>query len=214
MDPAGPYAQSAMWALGRSKDDVLIAAANGSAWGGETGSTEVTMPNTQKMHAVASTALSSANVQWLRRIQKKFNANDVDESISRHGAITSAQIEALLGTTEVTSSDYNTVRALVMGEINTFLGFNFVRTERLDLQVDALSCDTTSGAAGSGTSCIGSRRCIFWAQDGLLLATADDIETKIEPRADKSYSTQVYVSMGIGATRMEEVKVVIGLTTE
>ena len=33
--------------------------------------------------------------------------------------------EALLGETEVTSSHFNTVRALVDGEINTFLGFNF-----------------------------------------------------------------------------------------
>ena len=215
MDPAGPYAQAAMWGMGRAKDIKIIAAANGSAWGGEDGSTEVVMPNTQKMHAVASgPALGNANVQWLRRIKKKFDANDVDESIARYAAITSSQLESLLGETEVTSSDFNTIRALVMGDINTFMGFMFTRTELLDLQVDALSCDTTSGAAGSGTSCIGSRRCIFWAKDGLLLATADDIETKIEPRADKSYSTQVYVSMGIGASRMEEVKVVIGLAKE
>lgn len=214
MDPAGAYAQAAIWGMGRKKDTKIIAAANGSAWGGEDGSTEVTMPNAQKLHSVASSALSTANVQWLRRIKKKFDANDVDESIPRYAAITSAQVESLLGSTEITSADYNTVRALVMGEINTFLGFNFVRTEQLDTQVDALSCDTTSGAAGSGTSCIGSRRCVFWAKDGLLLATADDIETKIEPRPDKNYATQVFVSMGIGATRMEESKVVIGLATE
>lgn len=214
MDPAGPYAQAAIWGMGRQKDRKIIAAANGSAWGGEDGSTEVTMPNAQKLHSVASSALSTANVAWLRGIKKKFDANDVDESIKRYGAITSNQLNALLGQTEVTSSDFNSIRALVMGEINTFLGFEFVRTELLDTQVDALSCSTTTGAAGSGTSCIGSRRCIFWAMDGLLLATADDVETKIEPRPDKNYATQVYVSMGIGATRMEESKVVIGLTTE
>lgn len=33
--------------------------------------------------------------------------------------------EALLGETEVTSTDYNTVRALVDGEVNTFLGMGF-----------------------------------------------------------------------------------------
>ena len=34
-------------------------------------------------------------------------------------------LEDLLGATEVTSSDYNTVKALVNGELNTFLGFKF-----------------------------------------------------------------------------------------
>lgn len=213
-DPAGPYAQAAMWAFGRAKDDLLIEKANGSAYGGEEGGTEVALGNAQKLASVSGGAFVDANVQWLRRIKKIFDAADVDESIKRHSAITSSQMEGLLAETEVSSADFNTVRALVMGDINTFMGFDFVRTERLDTQVDALSCSVTTGAAGSGSSVIGQRRCIFWAQDGLLLATADDITVEIERRSDKSYSTQVYVSMGIGATRMEEKKVVIGLCAE
>ena len=213
-DPAGDYAIAAMWAFGRSKDDLLIEKANGSAYGGEEGGTEVTLGNSQKLQASDGTNHSDANVSWLRKIKQKFDANDVDESISRNAAITSSQLESLLGETEVTSVDYNSVRALVMGQVDTFLGFNFVRTERLDLQVDALTAADTTGIVGSGTSVVGNRRCIFWAQDGLLLATAADITTEIERRADKSYSTQVYVCMGIGATRMEEKKVVIGFAKE
>jgi len=48
----------------------------------------------------------------------------------------------------------------------------------------------------------------------VVLALAKDINTQITQRADKSYSTQVYASMGIGATRMEEAKVVQILCTE
>lgn len=214
MNPAGDYAIAAMWAMGRAKDDVVIEAANGTAYGDEDGSTSVVLPSTQKLASVSGGALSDMNVQLLRKIKKKFDGNDVDESISRYCANTSYQIENLLTETEVTSADFNTVRALVMGEINTFLGFNFTRTERLDAQVDALSANLTTGVVGSGSSVVGARRSIFWAQDGLLLATAADIMTKITERADKSYSTQVYVCMGIGATRMEEKKVVIGLCTE
>lgn len=214
MDPAGEYAQAAVWALGRVKDDVLIAAANGSAWGGQSGSTEVTLPNAQKVHSVGGAALVDANVDWLRAIKKKFDAADVDENIRRYGAITSSQLSSLLDETQITSMDYNSIRALVMGQINTYLGFEFVRTEQLDQQVDALSFDTTTGAAGSGTSGIASRRCPFWAKDGLLLAVSDDIQVEIGPRPDKSYATQVYASLGLGATRMEEVKVVIGFAKE
>lgn len=36
-------------------------------------------------------------------------------------------MESLLSNTETTSSDFNTVRALVNGELNTFMGFNFVK---------------------------------------------------------------------------------------
>lgn len=214
MDPAGPYAQAAAWSLGRKKDVKLISAANGSAWGGEEGSTEVTLPNSQKLQAFDGGGFSNANVAWLRGIKKKFDSNDVDESIRRYGAITSSQLESLLGEEEVTSADFNSIRALVMGEINTYMGFEFLRTELLDTQVDALSASTTTGAVGSGTSVVGHRRCVFWAMDGLLLATADDVETRIEERSDKNYATQVFASMGIGATRMEEAKVVIGLCDE
>lgn len=214
VDPAGKYAQAAVWALGRAKDDELIAAANGAAYGGQSGGTSVDLPSSQKLHAVASSALSNANVNWLRGIKQKFDANDVDESISRHAAITSSQIYALLGQTEVTSQDYNAVRALVQGQIDTFMGFKFVRTERLDVQVDALSFSTSTGAAGSGTSGIASRRCVFWAKDGLLLAMSQDVMTKIEDLPTKNYSTQVFASMGLGATRMEEKKVVIGFAKE
>ncbi|RMF55085.1 hypothetical protein D6745_03220 [Candidatus Woesearchaeota archaeon] len=214
MDPAGDYAKAAAWAMGRAKDDVIIAAADGDAYGGVDGGTVVVHPNSQKLAAVSGGAFVDMNVGLLRGVKKIFDSNDVDESIPRHAAITSSQLESLLSTTEVTSADYNTVRTLVMGEIDTFLGFKFIRTERLLTQVDALSADPTTGIVGTGSSIVGQRRCIFWAQDGLLLATAEDIMTEIERRPDKNYSTQVYVSMGIGATRMEEEKVVIGFCKE
>jgi hypothetical protein len=40
------------------------------------------------------------------------------------------------------------------------------------------------------------------------LAIGADIKTEIGPRADKSYSTQVFVSMDLGATRIEDEAVV------
>lgn len=214
MDPAGPYAQAAAWAMGRAKDKLIIKKANGSAYGGEEGGTEIVMPNSQKYAANNASAVSNLNVLSLRGIKQKFGDNDVDESIPLYAAVAQSQITSLLGETAVTSADFNTIRALVQGDINTFMGFEFVRTQLVDLQVDALSGSGTTGAVGSGTSLIGARRCIFWAMDGLILTTSDDIEVKIEPRPDKNYATQVFASLGIGATRMEEAKAVIGLCTE
>ena len=44
--------------------------------------------------------------------------------------------------------------------------------------------------------------------DGIKLAVGQDLISRIDERADKGYATQVYNCMSIGATRMEEEKVV------
>jgi hypothetical protein len=214
IDPAGDYAMAAMWAFGRAKDDKIISAADGLAYGGEEGTQEVAHPNSQKIAAWDSGGFSGANVGLLRAVKKILDQNDVDKSITRYGVMTAQGFDDLLGEEEITSSDYNVVRALVQGEINTFMGFVFDRTERLNTQVEALSASTTTGVVGTGTSVVGHRKNIFWAQDGLLMTTAREVEAKIEPRPDKNYSTQVYTRMGIGSTRLEEAKVVIALTDE
>jgi hypothetical protein len=214
MDPAGDYAMAAAWALGRSKDDVIIAAFDGNAYGGVAGATTVTHPNTSKYACNDASAVSRLNVLSLRGIKYLLDSNDVDPSIKRYGAINAYALQGLLSETAVTSSDFNTVKALVQGEVNSFMGFEFIHSERLLVQSAALSGSGTTGAVGSGTSLVNSRRLPFWAKDGVLLSTAADINARIDERSDKSYSTQVYVSMGIGATRMEEVKVVMGIGKE
>jgi hypothetical protein len=44
---------------------------------------------------------------------------------NRHIIIHANSLASILGETAVTSADFNTVRALVSGELNTFLGFTF-----------------------------------------------------------------------------------------
>jgi hypothetical protein len=153
-------------------------------------------------------------VAGLRAIKKILDGNEVDESIPRYAAINASGLSALLGQTEVTSSDFNSIKALVQGEMNAYMGFQWIRTQRLLTQDSALSASATTGAVGSGTSILGERKNLFWAKDGLLLSTSADIVTEIDRRSDKSYATQVYVSMGLGATRMEEEKVVVGFSLE
>jgi len=211
IDPASMYVQSAIWALGRSMDDVVIAAATGSAYSGVDGATAVVSPLTQMIHSVASSALSTLNVQALRLAKKMLDAAEADPSIPRYFVCKAGGLSALLGQTEVTSSDYNSVKALVSGEIDTFLGFKFIRSERLLTSVDTTrKFDLTTGAyASGGTSITSSVVNLAFCKDGLVLAVAQDVISRISERADKSYSMQAYACMGIGATRMEEEKVVV-----
>lgn len=215
MNPTNAYAQAAQWAMGRAMDDEVIQNATGTAYSGEEGDTSVTLPTSRHIHAVASSALSNLNVGALRLAKYKLDSQDVDESIPRYMAVGSSQIQALLAETEVTSADFNTVRALVQGEINTFMGFEFLRTERLDTESGAPTFNTSTGEyAGGGTSAVGNRQCFAWAKDGLLRSVGMNPVGRVGERADKGYSEQVYYMGSFGATRMEEAKFVEVLCDE
>lgn len=206
IDPTSEYAVAASFAFGRSKDDEIIAASVGSAYGGEEGKDVIALPNTQKYAANDGTAFSNLNVKTLRAVKQKMDEQEVEGK--RYIVCAASQINSLLGQTEVASSDFNTVKALVQGEINSFVGFEFIRLERLGLTT-ATTATAATGAVGAGVALTGTNRAAFaFADDGLLLSKGEDFVTKITERADKSYAMQVYGRMSIGATRMEEAKVV------
>jgi hypothetical protein len=208
ISPESEYAMAAMWAFGRSMDDVIIEAAAGTAYAGEKGQTSVALPDAQKFAANNGVAMTNLNLNTLRKVKKMFDANEVPDD-KRNFAITSSQLESLLGQTEIISSEYASVKALVNGDVDSFLGFKFHRLERLLTQSAALNGDPTNGAVNSGaTSLVGFRKCLAWYGDGIILGIGKDSTSKIGERADKSYAMQVYNCMSIGATRMEEAKVV------
>ncbi len=64
------------------------------------------------------------NVAKLREAKKYLDKNNVPMD-NRHIIIHANSLASLLGETAVTSTDFNTVKALVAGEVNTFLGFTF-----------------------------------------------------------------------------------------
>ena len=188
IDPTSSYAKAAAYAMGRAMDDVIIAAALGTANTGVSGGTPVTFPAGNIV--AANTGGTGMNIAKLAAAKQILDAGDVDPSIKRHIIVSPQEIADLLNTTTVTSSDFNTVKALVHGEIDSFMGFKFHVSNRL---VD-------NGAANT--------QCIAFAEDGILLGIGKDVTARIDERADKSYATQVYYCQTIGATRMEEAKVV------
>jgi hypothetical protein len=189
IDPTSFYAQAAAAAMGRAMDDVVITAALGTSSTGETGSGTADLDSTANMVGSASSN-DGLTIAKLLEAKRKLDLNDVDPSIPRYIAVGPKQIEDLLGTTQVTSSDFNTVKALAQGDINTFLGFEFIMTNRLSVDSNDI------------------RSCFAWAEDGITLGIGKDVSARIDERNDKGYATQVYYSMDIGATRMEEAKVV------
>lgn len=186
IDPTSTYARAAAAAMGRAMDDEIIAAFNASALTGKTGATSTALPASQQI-AHGSAGLTIAK---LVEAKQKLDEQSVDPSIRRYIACSPKQISDLLNNTTVTSSDFNTVRALATGTISEFVGFTFIVTNRL--QVDGSS----------------NRLVYAWAQDGIKMAIGKEPTARIEERADKSYATQVYYCSSFAATRMEEDKVV------
>ena len=98
-------------AIGRRHDQLILDALNASGTSLSVGTD------------VGGTA-SNLNVAKLRDAKGKLDAKNVPMG-DRHIIIHSSGLQSLLGETSVTSSDFNTVKALVQGDINTFLGFTF-----------------------------------------------------------------------------------------
>ena len=190
VDPTSSYAKAAAAAMNRAMDDVIITAFNASASTGVAGGSSTALPSTQK--TATSDQSDGLTIAKLLSAKKIMDDNDVDPSIKRYIVCGPQQISDLLGTTSVTSADFNTVRALSTGEVNSFLGFEFIMSTRLNKD----ATNTTD-------------RLVFaYTEDAIKLGIGKDISAKISERADKSYSTQVYYAMSLGATRMEEEKVV------
>lgn len=185
-DPSSAYLQSAVWALGRKIDDLVVEAALGTAYTGKAGTTPVPLPAPRKV-AADSTGLTLAK---LLEAKELLDAAEADPDEPRFVAVTARQVTNLLNTTEVKSADYNTAKALAQGEVDSFLGFRFLRTERL----------TRDGG--------GNRQVIAWTKSGLLLALPQDVDGRITERPDKSFATYVYARLTCGSTRMEEDRVV------
>ena len=100
-------------------------------------------------------------------------------------------MDNLLNTTAATSSDFNSVKALVRGEINTWMGFNWI----MSTQLAAVSASTLIGVA--------------YQKNGICLGMASAPLVRTDERADLSYSWQLYYELNIGAVRLEEDRVVI-----
>ena len=216
-DPENQFSQAGSMAHGRLMDVTIINAALSTAATGETASTTQALGNGQKVACTAQGAQSSLNVATLLQVKQMFDAAEaVGPRYLVHNA---AQLQSLLGQTQVTSADYNTVRALVHGEIDTYLGFKFIHTELIlpsSTYSSGFTFNTSTGlyqASGGTTISTTSNSAFAFVGDGILLGKNEEAVGRIDEMPTLSYSTQVYTSMDFGAVRMEEVKVVEILST-
>jgi hypothetical protein len=180
-----PYAQNAAWAAGRTRDDIIITALLGTAVTGEEAGGTATLPAGQKVAAAAS----GLTLAKLRSAHKILNKNEILNE-ERFFVINAESLDDLLGDTTITSADFNSVRLLMDGSIKSFMGGQWLRSERL----------TNDGSS--------NRQNILYQKNGIGLAIAMSESPRVSERADKNYSTQVYLTLSIGSVRVEDEAVV------
>lgn len=180
ISPKSEYAKAAAWAMNRQYDRLIVSAATGNSTDGD--GAAVALPAGQKI----GTAGGGLTLDLVLEAKEKLDANEVD-SASRYMVLNSAAMSDLLGTTEVASSDFNTIKALVRGEVNQWMGFSIIHTE--------LVAETTA-------------QVLCYHKSAIRLGIGRDIVTRIDKRFDVSYADQVYAAFTAGATRVEEEKIV------
>lgn len=117
-DERQELAQTIAKALGRREDQIVIDAMTAASYAASNDQN----PDTGRVLDISATR--NFDVAAIR--SAKAHLDDIEaEPNDRFFCIRAEALGEMLDDTEVTSSDFNTVKALVQGEVDTFLGFKF-----------------------------------------------------------------------------------------
>jgi hypothetical protein len=185
-------------AFQRAYDEAVIEAATGTAYIGEDGDEAVDLGNGQKVvvnfGGGANTGLTLAKIIEAKSILGKNEAAGQNKGMMGDRLIflvSQEQLDNLLLSVDaVSNSRYSDIKALVTGEVNEFMGFTFIRSQLLTLDV--------------GTDI---RTCVAFCSSGVAFAK-NGMSTKMTIRDDLNETLQIRTKGRHGATRTEEEKVV------
>ncbi len=183
------YQESLSAVLGRKMDDIIIEAAMGTALTGKEGAGTQALPSGQ---LVAKTfgATDGMTVEKLIEINRLFEAAEIDASEKKYLILGAKAKAQLLNQTAVTSSDYNSIKALVQGQINTFMGFEFVDSQRLGDNPD------------------GDSYVLAITEKALIVNMPTPVSVRIDENIDLNYLWQLQGFLNMGAVRMDDERVV------
>ncbi len=209
IDPLSTYVRNAIAAANRRIDKHIYDALGGTAAAGQSGGTTInnydagecrlidsdgTVVAAGSDHSAATdTGLTIAKLLTCKQL---LDEGDIDPQRQRFFVTNPFNLNVLLNTTEVKSSDFNTVKALAMGQVDTYMGFKFLMLQNFQDEIKGHLRDSETESGGSV-------ECYAWAQDAISLGVGKEITTRVTERDDKRYSIQPYVKMSFGAVRVE-----------
>ena len=210
IDPTSTYLQNFIMSANRRIDKHVYDALGGTAAAGQTGATTIqnydidecrlidsdgTVVTEGSNHSAAvATPLTIAKLATCKQL---LDEGDIDPERQRYFVTNPYNLVQLLQTTEVKSSDYNTVKALAHGQIDTFMAFKFIQLQNFKDATKGHLRDSEVETAGEAVECYA------WAQGAVKLGVGKEISTRVDIRIDKRMSVQPYLKMSFGAVRVE-----------
>lgn len=200
IDPKSQMTAAGVAALQRAKDDIIAAAIFGTAKTGKTGSTSTSF---LAGNIVANTVgggggavgLNMAKLREARRLLRKAEVNF--EGATVYAALPADKEAELFGEATVVNSDFNAGNAPIIanGRLAGILGIQFIHSERFLGGDQSVTPGTPYEIA-------------VWEKSGVGLGIWNDVNVNVAEVPTKRFNWQVYMGMTVGATRLEEKRVV------
>ena len=188
VDPNSNLTRAISMGMKRQFDDVIIAAATGTALLGD--GTTSAFPAEQKV----GDGTGEISFDMITEVQERFMAKDIDPSVPKIAVVGPKQVRKLMKLTEQTSSDYVTSQALqqlnATGIVPNWMGFTWILSTRLL----APSANELS--------------CLFYTADALGLQVNKDITVRVAEDPSLSFAWRLYAHMTLGAVRVEDEQIV------
>lgn len=190
----GPYATNFAYTFGRRYDTIVLEAAVGTNYykvDGSTTESAIALPSTQQVAVNFGGSNSGLTLGKLIETKSILGKNETPMGEMKYFVHRQEQLDDLLNNVDQTvNSRYTDVKALINGEINNFMGFEFVQTQ------------TVAVDANDYASCVG------YTKSALVAGITEGFNTRVEQLPTKNYSWQVWASQDMGATRIQEEGVV------
>ena len=180
IDPNSSLTRNLSMSMARAFDDVIITAATADALDGDGGT------NALPAGQVVGDGTGVITLDTALAVQEVFEKNDVDPEIPKCFVIGPTQKRKLMQLMEVTSGDFQNMKALATGYLPNWLGFTWIVSNRL--------------LAPAG----GEISCLAFSPYAIGVQVNRDISARVAERPDLSFAWQFYTFMTLGAVRVED----------
>ncbi len=184
VDPNSNVSAAIANGMKRKVDDILIAAATGTALNGD-GSTSA-FPAGQ----LVGDGTAPISIDNILEVQEKFYKNDIDPDEPKVMVISPTVQRKLMSLMEVTSGDYQNSKALATGMLPDWMGFTWVVSNRLLVPL------------------AGQISCLAFTKRALGFQVNRDITARVAEDPSLSFAWRIYAMMTMGAVRTEDEHIV------
>lgn len=207
-DVNSAYIRGITAGMNRTKDQLILAAVDGTAITGQTGTGTQALPTAQKIISTDHTfdegkGSGAVGLTYYKLLNAKMILEQQygQDAVGRlHCAVTAQEKNTLVASTKLSSSLFVPGEAVLFmnGSVPNYLGVNF------HLVADDMLVTGTTIAGDGGTN----RFIYVWYEDGVALDINEDLLVRIDQRTDMNMAWQPYARWMMGAVRLDDKAVV------